>query len=330
MRTLIRSFFEAPGEIYVNERLKKHPMRLKYDLATHIGHCLLHGKEGFKTMNIAGRGLSEMVRDNPSEGRNSMSLDSEDILHAWRDFECSFFAAALLCPRVGLRQHLNRHAHAIDSAHLVDVTQSVMMRRMTAVSTYPHWHYFDAYPGGKLKAVYRGNGIPLPWGNMRLVQDPCQHWAVFRMLNPKSGQSSAQISILHNGNEPRIYCCESTQVKDLAGNQHVLCAGVDLNPALESQGNDAVDIAEGLMEHCRANDGTAEIPTGTRKDLRSVAKILNIEWIERGIEEEAMIICPRNSACPREPSCVVTSNQLPQQVDINRIRREIVGSQGAA
>ena len=229
-----------------------------------------------------------------------------------------------------MRQHLNRHAHAIDSAHLVDVTQSVMMRRMTAVSTYPHWHYFDAYPGGKLKAVYRGNGIPLPWGNMRLVQDPCQHWAVFRMLNPKSGQSSAQISILHNGNEPRIYCCESTQVKDLAGNQHVLCAGVDLNPALESQGNDAVDIAEGLMEHCRANDGTAEIPTGTRKDLRSVAKILNIEWIERGIEEEAMIICPRNSACPREPSCVVTSNQLPQQVDINRIRREIVGSQGAA
>ena len=108
VRTLIRSFFEAPGEIYVNERLKKHPMRLKYDLATHIGHCLLHGKEGFKTMNIAGRGLSEMVRDNPSEGRNSMSLDSEDILHAWRDFECSFFAAALLCPRVGLRQHLNR------------------------------------------------------------------------------------------------------------------------------------------------------------------------------------------------------------------------------
>ncbi len=322
--TLIRSFFEPPGEIYVNERLRKHPMRLKYDLATHIGHCLLHGKDGFKTMNIAGRGLSEVVRDHRKGVGNTMSLDSEDILHAWRDFECTFFAAALLCPKVPLRQHLNRHAYAINSASQVDVTQSVMMRRMTAVSTYPHWHYFDAYPGGKLKAVYRGNGIPLPWGNMRLVQDPCQHWAVFRMLNPKSRQSSAQISILHNGSEPRIYCCESTQVKDLAGNNHVLCAGLDLNPALDSQGKDSVDIAGQLMQDCRNNNGSADIADSIKGDLRSVARILNIEWIERGIDEEALIICPRSSACPREPRCVESTGQSQGRVDVNRIREEII------
>jgi len=75
------------------------------------------------------------------------------------------------------------------------------MRRMTAVSPYPHWHYFDAYPPGRLNAVYRGNGIPLPWGNMRMVQDPCQHWAVFRKLESEMSYSSAQISLLDVGSE---------------------------------------------------------------------------------------------------------------------------------
>ncbi|MFT5140086.1 MAG: transcriptional regulator with XRE-family HTH domain/Zn-dependent peptidase ImmA (M78 family) [Lysobacterales bacterium] len=324
VRTLIRSFFEPPGIIYANEALKKHPQRLKYDLATHIGHCILHGKDGFKTINAAGHGLSETIREDDKGIMESMSLDSEDILHAWRDFECSFFAAALLCPKLPLRQHLNRHAYAINCAQQLDVSSSVVMRRMTAVSSYPHWHYFDAYPGGILKAVYRGNGIPLPWGNMRLVQDPCHHWAVFRMLNPSPKQNSAQISIMYNGTVPHIYCCESTQVKDLAGNQHVLCAGVDLNPALDAQGKDSLEIAERLMHLSRANGGSAAIPAAIRKDLSSVAKILNIEWIARGINQDAMIICPRSSACPRKPQCAGRPDQNIKQMDISKIRQEII------
>jgi hypothetical protein len=197
---------------------------------------------------------------------------------------------------------------------------------MTAVSPYPHWHYFDAYPGGILKAVYRGNGIPLPWGNMRLVQDPCHHWAVFRMLNPSPKQSSAQISIMYNGTEPRIYCCESTQVKDMAGNKHVLCTGVDLNPALDAQGKDSNDIAEHLMQLCRASGGSRAIPTAIKKDIQSVAKILNMEWIERGIDHDAMIICPRSSACPRKPQCADQPNQISKQLDISKIRREIISA----
>jgi hypothetical protein len=144
------------------------------------------------------------------------------------------------------------------------------------------------------------------------------------MLNPKSRQSSAQISILHNGSEPRIYCCESTQVKDLAGNNHVLCAGLDLNPALDSQGKDSVDIAGQLMQDCRNNNGSADIADSIKGDLRSVARILNIEWIERGIDEEALIICPRSSACPREPRCVESTGQSQGRLDVNRIREEII------
>jgi len=105
---------------------------------------------------------------------------------------------------------LDRNGYEINTAQLAGVSESVAMRRMTAAfALSPHWHYFDAYAPGKLKAVYRGNGIPLPWGNMSMVEDPCQHWAVFRKISEPSTGSSAQISILNVGNEPRIYACES-------------------------------------------------------------------------------------------------------------------------
>ncbi len=34
-----------------------------------------------------------------------------------------------------------------------------------------------------------------------------------------------------------------------------------------------------------------------------MAKILNINWVERGIEGDARLICSRGAACPRKPSC---------------------------
>ncbi len=174
---------------------------------------------------------------------------------------------------------------------------------MTVVSPYPHWHYFDAYGEGKLKAVYRGNGIPLPWGNMRKVSDPCQHWAVFRRLSQPQEGSSAQISILTVGDEPRIYCCESINVIDPAGNNRVLCAGIDLNPAINAQGGDALAIAQELKMSCVQKGGTTAIPAPIKRDLRTIAKILNINWVERGIESEARLICSRGAVCPRKPRC---------------------------
>lgn len=177
------------------------------------------------------------------------------------------------------------------------------MRRMTVVSPYPHWHYFDAYAPGKLKAVYRGNGIPLPWGNMKQVNDPCHHWAVFRRLSEPREGSSAQISILNVNDEPRIYCCESVNMTDPAGNNRVLCAGIDLNPAIEAQGKDAVSLARDLQKACVKNGGESPIAKGIKRELISVAKILNINWIERGLETDARVICSRGAVCPRKPSC---------------------------
>ncbi|SHO54607.1 DUF3612 domain-containing protein [Vibrio quintilis] len=297
---LVTSYFEPPGSIYLNELMKPFPTRIKYDLAVYIGHNILHSKEGCKT--VLSIGHTNSWEENSAE-QATYDINSIDMLQAWRDFESSFFAGALLCPKVPFRQLLDRNGYEISVHEKVGVSPSVAMRRMTAVSPYPYWHYFDAYGEGKLKAVYRGNGIPLPWGNMRKVKDPCQHWAVFRQLaSPQSG-SSAQISLLNVGDEPRIYCCESVNVIDPAGNSRVLCAGIDLNPALEAQGWNALDIATSLKEACISGGGAAKIPKPIHQRLTTIAKILNINWIERGITKEAQLICSRGGVCPRKPNC---------------------------
>ena len=301
-QSVVTSFFEPPNLIYINQRMKSQPHRLKYNLAVHIGHTVLHDKDGMKNILVTGRNEISPLQDQSIRTQTS-DMEAQDILHAWRDFECSFFAGALLCPKVPFRQMLDRNGYEINTGKLVGVSESVAMRRMTAVSPYPHWHYFDAYAPGKLKAVYRGNGIPLPWGNMREVEDPCHHWAVFRMINAPLTGTSSQISILNVGNEPRIYSCESVKAQDLAGNHHVLCSGIDLNPAIEAQGKDVLSIAHELKQVCVNNGGSATIPKNIKKDLMSVAKILNINWVERGIENDARLICSRGAVCPRTPSC---------------------------
>ena len=274
-KTLMRSFFEAPGKLYINQRLQE-------------------------SVSAVGGNTC----DAKSWSSQAQTVDAKDILHAWRDFECSFFAGALLCPKVPSRQFLSRNAYSLKSAQLLDVTTAVLLRRMTAVSPYPHWHYFDAYPPGKLRAVYRGNGIPLPWGNLKKMNDPCQHWSVFNMLGSQSEAPAAQISVLKNGDDARLYSCESIRVRDAAGNHHVVCAGVDLGPAVESQGGDIDEVIAEIFDACQASGGSAPVPSASAKMIRSVSNILNIEWISRGLEREANIICPRSANCPRDPCCV--------------------------
>ncbi|ORT49729.1 MerR family transcriptional regulator [Vibrio sp. qd031] len=297
-KEIITSHFEPPGHIYLNDMLKQFPTRLKYDLAVYIGHCVLHNEQGVKTSLRVGH------HSNWNDAQNqNLDLNAADILDAWRDFESSFFAGALLCPKVPFRQLLDRNGYEIASHQLAQVSPSVAMRRMTVVSPYPNWHYFDAYGPGKLKAVYRGNGIPLPWGNMRQVEDPCRHWAVFRMLSTPSNGTSAQISVLDVAGQPRIYCCESVYMRDPAGNNRVLCAGLDLNPAIAAQGIDSIEMAQQLKEACVSHHGEVAIAPSIKTALSKVSKILNVGWIERGIEKPARIICSRGTVCPREPKC---------------------------
>ncbi len=323
LSTMVRSFFDAPDKVYLNSSLRNTPARLKFDLANQIAHKVLHGGDGARAPQISGGRVSGRRHD-----ADSPNVDAKDILFAWRDFECSYFAAALLAPKTPFRQFLAKHAYAIDCGDKAGLTRALVMRRMPSVSPYPYWHYFDAYPPGNLRAVYRGNGIPLPWGNMSMISDPCQHWAVFRMLNTRSDKPNAQISVLRSGDDKRLYCCESIRSKDAAGNPHVLCAGVDLAPALMAQNIEPVETIEAIEKSCNDNGGTGPIPDKARAQLESIAKILNIGWVAQGAMKDATIICPRSSSCPRDKHCL--GKPVPKlKPQIDQIRESVISHSGS-
>ncbi|HEY2683883.1 MAG TPA: DUF3612 domain-containing protein [Steroidobacteraceae bacterium] len=296
---LVRSRFEPPGTIYINKRLRNQQERLKYELAFFIGHKILHNGDGaIYPHSSASAG--------DAEAPGSAGMGAQDVLYAWRDFECSFFAGALLCPRLPFRRFLIREAHRVTACHKLGVTPALVMRRMTAVSPYRHWHFFDAYAPGYLRAVYRGNGIPLPWGNMSLVSDPCPRWAVFRLLHqPPAGAAAqkpkSQISIMEDGKRTRLYCCHSLVTRDAIDEPHVLSVGVDLLPALEAQGFEGEGIVAQVAEACRRGGGDGAIPQEAGAAIRAASQVLNIAWIADALDLPASVICPRSGGCPREP-----------------------------
>jgi hypothetical protein len=197
------------------------------------------------------------------------------------------------------------------------------MRRMTKVSPYPYWHFFDAYPPGYLRAVYRGNGIPLPWGNMAQVTDPCPNWAVFRMLDGNRGADrGSQISVLRDGEQSLLYCCHSRRTTDMAGNPHVLSVGIDLAPALRSHTADAENVIAGITEECVRHRGEARIPRAAVEAIRAAARVLNIAWVEDALLRPARIICPRSTHCPRPEHCVGAGASHARE--ITDVREEIV------
>jgi transcriptional regulator with XRE-family HTH domain len=321
VRSVLRSFFESPRTVYLNRSLKADPARLKFDLASHLAHRLLHGGDGLKSEHATGGEMG----GSPESGLGDGGMNAQDVLHAWRDFECSFFAGALLCPKAPFRRFLAREQYRIDAGErLALLTPAVVMRRMTKVSPYPHWHFFDAYPPGFLRAVYRGNGIPLPWGNLAQVTDPCPNWAVFRMIDDARTERGSQISVLRDGDRSLLYCCHSLRTKDMAGNLHVLSVGVDLAPALASNGVDAQELVNKLTTECLKHRGEARIPKPVASAIGLVANVLNIAWVNDALEHPARVICPRSNRCPRQERC---EGAKPSRArEIPDVRAEVMAS----
>jgi transcriptional regulator with XRE-family HTH domain len=321
LRSVMRSFFESPRTVWVNRALEGHPARLKFDLASHLGHKILHAGDGLKSPHATG---GEHGGSPEGGARGPAGMSAQDVLHAWRDFECSFFAGALLAPKAPFRRFLSRESYRVEAGEKIELTPALVMRRMTKVSPYPYWHFFDAYPPGHLRAVYRGNGIPLPWGNMAQVSDPCPNWAVFRMLDVHRGADrGSQISVLREREQSLLYCCHSRRTTDMAGNPHVLSVGIDLAPALRSHNVDADEIVAGLTDECLGHRGEARIPKAAAEAIRSAARVLNIAWVEDALAGPARIICPRSADCPRSGPC--DGARVPRAREITDLREEIVG-----
>ena len=188
------------------------------------------------------------------------------------------------------------------------MTSAVMMRRMTSVSPYRHWHFFDAYPPGFLRAVYRANGIPLPWGNMSVVPiraraGRCSGCSRTRAPDREAAQKpKSQISIMPDGDQPRLYCCHSMLTATPPRVSHVLSVGVDLSPALSAQGYDEALLVEsgggGLSARAVA---TRRFPPTRRMRCEPSRRYSNIGWIGDALTHEATTICSRSNHCPRPP-----------------------------
>ena len=320
LRSMVRSFFESPRTVYLNRELQDDPARLKFDLASHLGHKVLHEGDGLESAHATG---GEMGGSPEGGAGIAAAMSAQDVLHAWRDFECSFFAGALLCPKVPFRRFLTRESYRVEAGEKIELTPAVVMRRMTKVSPYPYWHFFDAYPPGYLRAVYRGNGIPLPWGNMAQVTDPCPNWAVFRMLDGNRGADrGSQISVLRDGAQSLLYCCHSRRTNDMAGNPHVLSVGIDLAPALRSHGVNPDDILASITEECLRHRGEARIPKAAVEAIRGAARVLNIAWVEDAFSGPARMICPRSTHCPRTEHCDGAGASRARE--ITDVREEII------
>lgn len=319
VKSVVRSFFEAPGIVYLNKILQADPARLKFDLASHIGHKVLHGGDGVKSPHATG----SVIGESPDGGSPiHTSIDAKDILLAWRDFECRFFAGALLCPKVPFRQFLVHERYRIEACSKIGLTPAIFMRRMTQVSPYPYWHFFDAGTPGHFRSVYRGNGIPLPWGVMAKAVDPCPHWGVFRFPEGFQGNSSSQISVIKKNDQWQLYCCHTLNTRGMAGTPLVLSIGIDLRPALISNEIDADQIIDSIGRGCMRNGGAKKIGHTESDAIRSIAKILRIDWLEQSLRQPARIICPRSSDCPRITKCNVAPTTRAR--DIKDVQKDIL------
>jgi hypothetical protein len=113
------------------------------------------------------------------------------------------------------------------------------------------------------------------------------------------------------------------RVRDMAGNPHVLSVGVDLAPALDSNGANTAELVESIFKECLHRRGEGKIPKAAAQVLGAVANVLNIAWIEDALSQPARIICPRSTRCPRPERC---EGARPSRArEIADVRDEILG-----
>jgi len=172
--------------------------------------------------------------------------------------------------------------------------------------------------------VYRGNGIPLPWGNMSQAPDPCPNWAVFRMFGSPQNSLHSQISVLRDNDRWLLYCCHTLHTRDMAGTPHVLSVGIDLEPALRANNADGAEIVDAIGEDCLRKGGETRIGRAATEAIRAVANILSIAWVEESLAQPARIICPRCSRCPRADKCAAPTARRAR--DITDVKREILAA----
>ena len=217
---------------------------------------------------------------------------------------------------------MNRNQYDIMSYKKFDLTPAVLMRRLTAISPYKKWHYFDAYPPGYLRTIYRGSSIPIPWGSSKIISNPCEQWIIFKHLNNLTVKRPlSQLSILNDNNNINLYCSVSLKTNDAAGNPHIICTGISLNDAIDMQDYDTKQILQEIYNYCYRAGGSKELQKKHKKIINQIGIILNISWILDAIENPVNIICHLNKDCPKCEKLIKKRKKISWT---NQIRKEIL------
>jgi long-subunit acyl-CoA synthetase (AMP-forming) len=124
-----------------------------------------------------------------------------------------------------------------------------------------------------------------------------------------------------------LYASTALKTKDATGDPHVVMVGIDLMPAMETQGIDTQNFVDEIKEVCLTSDGASIMPENIKHELEKVGKVLNISWVVDGASKPVNIICPRSTSCPRLELC----GKSPQKSKIswmNEIKDEILKNKG--
>src|SRR5262252_3262067 len=78
VKSMVRSFFEPPHTVYLNRELQSDPSRLKFDLASHLGHKVLHQGDGLKSAHATG---GEMGGSPEGGAGIAAAMSAQDVLH---------------------------------------------------------------------------------------------------------------------------------------------------------------------------------------------------------------------------------------------------------
>ena len=126
-------------------RCSADPARLKFDLASHIG---AQGAARRRRAEVRARHRRRDGRQPRQRLEPRAGMNAQDVLHRLARLRVQLLRGRPALPEDAVPALPHARALPHRGRRKLELTPAVMMRRMTKVSPYPHWHFFDAYPPG--------------------------------------------------------------------------------------------------------------------------------------------------------------------------------------
>ena len=228
LESLVRSFYRAPNIVFMNNALKENPARLK--IRTGQPHCAqdpARRRRRPRATDIRRPGHRQAARRGIAEhGRQGHPVRLGAISSAVTSRPPSWDRKR----RSG--SFLAKEAYAIDSGDKVELSTALIMRRMPSVSPTPTGttstptHPETCAPSIAAMA-FRCRGAICAW-----CPTPASTGRYSACSARDQRSPPRRFPCCETATTSGWYCCESIRGKDAAGNWHVMCAGIDLAPAL--------------------------------------------------------------------------------------------------